>query len=434
MTTQENFSAGTLDPTFGNNGVVTIDMPGTDIRRLGSIKTVGTGLALKTYFAGWLNVPYTYVMGRLNHDGTPDKAFGNDGLITGLFAGLPGSVLSMTIQPDGKIVLFGNIYGAGYPCFARFHNDGTLDTEFGTDGYTVLEIELAPPAPASADDIEPVSSDSNVSPSGIEILPDGKILAYKHYSFGVGAGSLGLIIRLNAQGFLDTEFNQIGYIGVAHPDYPGLATVLNNIMVQADGKYLGCGAVGDYINPASGMFVRFDSEGNLDTSFGPDGNGFVLVKDPASVHGLGITSMVQQPNQRILGIGKTSGSRLMGLLTSIEPDGTPNIQFNSGQPLFTDLEEGKATTLWNGAAIQKDGKIVVVGGINVTNGEGDIVVARFIDEKFDPAFNNGVGWVRTHLESGTESATGVALQDDGKILISAYTASLAKALVLRYLP
>lgn len=436
MTTQERLNAGQLDPTFGNNGIVTIDLP-DGMSRFPSIVTFGTGAALKIYFAGWLvtTTPYTYVVGRLNRDGTPDKAFGNDGLITGLFAGQSAVVRSMAIQPDGKIVLLGETnHIPGYPCFARFDSDGTLDKSFGTDGYTVLEIELAPPAPASARDVKPLASNSDTSPFGVEILPDGKILASKNYVFGIGGPALGLIIRLNAQGFLDTEFNQIGYIGVIHPDYLHHSTGLSNIMVQADGKYLGCGAVSDNINPVAGMFVRYDTKGNLDTSFGTKGNGFVLIKDPASIHGIGIKSMVQQPNQRILGVGNTSSRpREMGMMTSIEPDGTPNIQFNRGQPLFTDLEEGEATTLWNGAAIQKDGKIVVVGDIGVANGEVDIVVARFIDEKFDPAFNNGMGWVRTHLESGTESATGVVVQDDGKILVSAYTASLSKAVVLRYL-
>jgi uncharacterized delta-60 repeat protein len=433
MTTQESFNAGQLDPTFGNNGIVTIDLP-NGMSRFPSIVTFGTGAALKIYFAGWLvtTTPYTYVVGRLNRDGTPDKAFGNDGLITGLFAGQSAVVRSMAIQPDGKIILFAEQnYGASFPCFARFDSDGTLDKSFGTDGYTVLEIELAPPAPASALDAKAPSSNSGASPFGVEILPDGKILAFKHYTFGgTGGGSIGLIIRLNAEGLLDTDFNQIGYIGVIHPDYLHTATVLSDIMVQADGKYLGCGAVGNYVDPASAMFVRYDTEGNLDTSFGTKGNGFVTIEAPASTEGIGVQRMVQQPNQRILGIGRTDSA--MGLMTSIEPDGTPNIQFNRGVPLITSLQDN-AVTDWTGGAIQKDGKIVVAGTVGTVNGEADIVVARFIDEKFDPAFNNGMGWVSTHVEDGTESATGVALQDDGKILISAYTDSLGKALVLRYL-
>jgi uncharacterized delta-60 repeat protein len=439
MTIQENSSAGMLDPTFGNNGVVTIDLPGNGAKRLAGITTFGSGQDLKIYFAGFIMSGRTrYVLGRLNQDGTPDKTFGNDGLVDGLFAGLSAVLKSFAIRPDGKIVLFGLEDSINsYPCFARFNNDGTLDTEFGTDGYAVIEIELALPAVASASahDRKPLTRDGNMSPSGVEILPDGKILAFNNYNFGTGVPSLGVIIRLNAQGALDTEFNQIGYIRVVHPDYVQHATSVSNIMVQADGKYLGCGAVGDFINRVAGMFVRFDPDGNPDTSFGENGDGFVLVKDPDSIHSMGIKHMVQQPNQRILGIGNTHWDpREMGVMTSLEPDGTPNIQFNAGRPLFTDLvDEDVATTMWTGGALQKDGKIVIIGDIGVVSGEVDIVVARFIDAKFDPDFNNGQGWVRTHLESGTESATGVVLQDDGKILISAYTASLTKTLILRYL-
>lgn len=56
---------------------------------------------------------------------------------------------------------------------------------------------------------------------------------------------------------------------------------------------------------------------------------------------------------------------------------------------------------------------------------------RTIDGKLDPTFNDGQGWVTTHLESGVEVATGVALQDDGKILICAGMPNQTGAL-LRY--
>jgi hypothetical protein len=439
MNTRPHASAGTLDQEFGNHGIVSISVPGYPSPL---ITSVGIGPDQKTYFAGTseggTEPRVIYFVGRLHDDGTLDTTFGTAGLITGH---VPGAfilyVYSFAFQPDASLVLLGGALGIKpneVPFLARYDADGKLDTSFGSDGLCLVPIDLAPPAGAISSAAKPLDAQNNRGTSAasanaagaqsVVILPDGKILTSLSYLFNLQQGH-GLIIRLTRDGSLDPEFNQIGYISVIHPDYMHHHTVLRNIMVQADGKYLGCGNVtgGEY--PSALMFVRYDTTGLPDTSFGGK-NGFVTIAvAPTSW----VDQMLQLPNQRILGVGHSLSHTTKGLMISIEHDGSPNIQFNKGEVFYTEFEPNPLTT-WGGAALQKNGRIVAVGGVGEANAEVDILVARFIDAQFDPDFNDGKGWVRTRLARGMQYATGLTLQEDGKIVVCAEAPG--QAVILRY--
>ena len=78
-----------------------------------------------------------YTIARFNSDGTLDTTFGNNG-IASISTGVWDSTLSkLLVQPDGDIVLVG-IAGYGYDLeLARFLPNGQVDTSFGSQqGYT----------------------------------------------------------------------------------------------------------------------------------------------------------------------------------------------------------------------------------------------------------------------------------------------------------
>ncbi|KII35395.1 hypothetical protein [Pseudomonas fluorescens] len=424
-------NAGKLDLEFGTDGIEIIQSKYSSI----DITGIQIGADKKIYVAG--TVESAFVLGRCHADGTLDTGYGDAGFVDWAYDGfhmVGAGVSSFAFRPDGKVVVQCAVLGsAGQQgaAFSRIDVNGKIDVGFGNDGHFVPDIVLSPPA-SQQPPIEPNESRRNglVQAHGqatlacpLQLLPDGKILASVNYFFSFGT-SQGLLIRLEEKGHLDTSFNQIGYITVSHPDYLLNATILKSIMVQADGKYLGCGWVHDSSSPASAMFVRFDTNGKEDPKFGE--NGFVTVSGKGL--DLLVQFMVQQPNQRILGVGDTLGDK--AFMISIEPDGTPNIQFNGGKPFDIDLEPGALTSFFGGA-IQKNGRIVVAGGLGHANSQVDIVVARFIDALFDGDFNEGKGWVRTHVQDGVEYATGLTLQEDGKILICAKLPNNQSAL-LRY--
>lgn len=428
---------GTLDLEFGNNGIASITLPNYLNPSVLGVSIIGTGADRKIYFFGRCQKKDSdniysfnaYLLGRLNSDGTPDSTFGDAGVVIGRF---PGDSLTkveaMDVQADGKIVLYGvSSFIFPFPVFARYHADGTLDTTFGNQGYA--EPEIYPDPPAVQQPIEASSNEStalyprDIAQVDVKVLPDGKIVACTTYEFPFSGGqSAGMIIRLNEDGSLDIDFNQLGYALVFHPEYPehvGGSTSASAFLVQADGKYVVSGvAVNRQLPEFWTLFARLDNIGNPDLQFGT--NGYVLFpyEDDLAV-GYNIWHLVSQPNQRILGVGGTHQSALM---ISLEPSGEPNIQFNAGKPLLTTLDPDKST-VWLGSAIQSNGRIVVVGGVGETWGDYDLVVARYIDAQPDPTFNGGQGWVRMSSKYGEYFATGVALQDDGKIVVSARTAN-----------
>jgi uncharacterized delta-60 repeat protein len=73
---------------------------------------------------------YDFCIARFNSDGTLDTTFGSNGIVIQPIGSRDDFGISLAIQPDGKILL-GGYCGYNF-CIARFSSNGTLDTSFGT--------------------------------------------------------------------------------------------------------------------------------------------------------------------------------------------------------------------------------------------------------------------------------------------------------------
>ncbi|MEU6371983.1 calcium-binding protein [Streptomyces sp. NPDC046909] len=103
-------------------------------------------------------------------------------------------------------------------------------------------------------------------------------------------------------------------------------------------------------------------------------------------------------------------------------DGSLDTAFGAGGEARLDMDGGEDVA--EGVALQNDGKIVVVGRHQETEDEFAgccwLTVSRFnADGSVDTSFGGGDGWVSPGLAGGAEDAAGVAVQDDGKILAGA---------------
>lgn len=187
--------------------------------------------------------------------GDLDSSFGTSGIV---ITTIPDATLNeatdIIVQPDGKMVVsaFAN-GGSGFDVvLARYNPNGTLDTSFSGDGIATTpfgnEFELA---------------------RAIARQPDGKILAAGR----VGASpSRFLVLRYNADGTLDTTFDDDGIVAT---------TVLQNadaqsIAIQSDGKIVVAGNAVNSSNEDFFAVVRYNSDGSFDNSFNGTGsaNGF----------------------------------------------------------------------------------------------------------------------------------------------------------------
>ncbi len=233
----------------------------------------------------------------------------------------------------------------------------------------------------------------------------------------------------SSNGSLDVTFGTGGIVttDVGGGNNPGQA-----VAIQADGKivvggYSRIGANDDF------TVARYNPNGTLDTSF--DGDGIVTTPvGPGDDQGLTIGV---QPDGKIILAGQSSN----GTNTDIAA-----VRYNSNGSLDTSFDgDGIVTTpvasgfeLVRSIAFQIDGKIVVAGQtFNLVN--NDIVVVRYnsdgsLDSTFDGNSGIGNGIVTTAVGSGNDLGYGVAIQNDGRIVVAGYyfSGTTNDAVLLRY--
>ena len=275
---------GDLDPSFGNNGTVLTDY-GADILSATSLLPDGKILAV-----GWsqIGISRYLLLTKYLPNGDLDTAFGVDGIVATYLHDSPTIVFPFVVQNDGKIlvafrgtaglltfhrymangmldptfgtngvveaniassVLYGSIamkengtivafmgLGGSNVILAQFLSDGSLDTSFGTNGITNVDIPIVIPINVLLD------QDENILISGND------------FGFEIGAYFLA---RYDSNGILDTTF---GANGITTLSFESHAMTL-----QSDGKILVTGDTYWYSGPVDFVVVRFRN-GNLGTS------------------------------------------------------------------------------------------------------------------------------------------------------------------------
>src|SRR5262245_39694853 len=139
-------SPGSLDPAFGQGGLVVADMGGTDdagravvIDPAGSITVVGEARQDDQHLR-------SFALARYTADGTLDPSFGDGGGVYTEFGEFQGSgAWAAALQPDGGLVVagFGRHPEKFHDTFAvaRYLPDGSLDPSFGDEGRVLTAIE-----------------------------------------------------------------------------------------------------------------------------------------------------------------------------------------------------------------------------------------------------------------------------------------------------
>ncbi|MEZ5908176.1 MAG: tandem-95 repeat protein [Hyphomicrobiaceae bacterium] len=242
-------SDGSLDTSFGGDGIVTTTITGAGDHGFAiSIQPDGRILVAGGAFDG---SSYNLTVSRYDTDGSVDASFAG-GIVTVPLSAAEDIGNAILVQPDGKVVVAGyGQNGSGDNEFAvvRLNTDGTLDTTFGGDG---IVTELVGGAGGEA--------------YGVALQPDGKlILAGRTFN---GSNSDVAVMRLNADGTLDTSFG--GGDGVfTLPVGTGNDQALD-ILVQPDGRLVitGEARVGSSNDI---VLVRLNADGTLDSTFDPVG-------------------------------------------------------------------------------------------------------------------------------------------------------------------
>lgn len=213
------------------------------------------------------------------------------------------------------------------------------------------------------------------------VQADGKIVLVGDFTFANGQGR-NRIVRVNADGSLDTTFN-------ARAD----ATVYT-VYLQADGKILIGGSFTNVNGVARGRIARLNADGSLDTSF-----------DTSTGAASGIIyNAMQLAGGKVVVSGSftTINGTALNRIARLNADGTLDSTFTPGTA---------ASGVVYDFDVQADGKLVIGGSFTTYNDTASARIARLnTDGTLDTTYSVGTGASSTVYD--------IDLQTDGKAVIS----------------
>jgi uncharacterized delta-60 repeat protein len=239
---------GTLDTTFGINGVTPAVNGNGTLAYQSAIKVIGFQNDGKIVCSGDFNsvnnTNNNFFTVRYNPNGTLDTTFGINGLAQTVTSTGYDFANNQIIQPDGKILTIGT--GEGIT-LVRLNTDGSLDNTFNPNAIEPGIVNN--------------TFDGYNTRRGFSLLlqPNGKIVVVGNF---IGS----TIGRLNPDGSLDTTFNDIGYTKSSYTEISNLGDVYHTLLQLPDGKFLVIGEayfVEDNLSFTYTTVSRYNSDLNL---------------------------------------------------------------------------------------------------------------------------------------------------------------------------
>jgi len=303
--------------------------------------------------------------------------------------------------------------GAAASMLALFANvqtmkaaDGDLDPTFGVGGKVMTDF-----------------NHSTDWANAVAIQPDGKFVVvgttYKQNDFSDEDFA---VARYNTDGTLDSSF---GSGGKVHTDFPGLAAVPSSVLLQPDAKILVVGGAYPLFTFLGNIeMVRYNSNGNLDRSFGD--NGIVTTVLDAGSYA---NAVVQQSDGKIIVAGTLFVDVVIGdqsdtdfVLVRYNRNGSLDTTFGNGGVVSTDFF-GKEDDAFS-VLLQPDGKIVAVGSANDPASYYDFAAVRYLNNgTIDETFGTS-GTVTTDFgDQNFDRARSAVLLPNGKIIAAGFAIS-----------
>lgn len=295
-------SSGALDNSFGNSGkIVLAPSTGRDFGNNVVLQSDG-----KILIAGTEDYS-KYVLLRYNSDGTPDNSFGTNGMVSSSYdpnLTAQSEGIGIAIQPDGKILISGGLWGANPSIgVSRYNTDGTIDVNFGYQGRVIL---TSPNSPA---DPEMWGGED------IVVASNGKI----YLPGAINGGSIAkqpVIICLDASGQIDNSFGTLGYAKASGINF---YEVTPHLAIEADGKILAGGSI-QANNSDSLLILRFNTNGTQVNTFGKNGRltigrsskaftmNDMLLQSDGKILAAGFDHYMNHKTNMVMRIGKTGAT------------------------------------------------------------------------------------------------------------------------------
>ena len=295
---------------------------------------------------------------RYTTNGSLDSTFNGSG-VTGTNFGSTREYLSaIALQSNGEIVAGGTIWGSesSYAelAFARFNENGLIDSSFGVNGQA---LDLM-----GSNDYEYLYF--------LTIAANGQIFS-GGYTLSDNIGYFTLL-RLDPNGSLDSSFASAGNLLYF---YPGNSIGYLSAMVQNDGKIVVNGTTSEAGIP--NFLARFNSDGSSDLTYGSNGT--------ATTNGY---AAVMQTDQKVVEsnytLNDTTGEAEI-IMSRYNSDG--NLDMTYGTNGVVQGFPGVWTS--NAMGIQTDNKVVVGGYVASDFGESMALIRYNTDGTPDATFGTG---------------------------------------------
>lgn len=307
--------------------------------------------------------------------GSLDSSFGSSGkVLTSIGANdFPYAAL---LQPNGDIVVSASS-GAGFQALRCLPN-GSLDQTFGSGGIA------QGPAAAHNGNVLAIQGDGRILVVGSQVTLTGSNFA---------------ISRLNGNGTVDTSFGNGGTVTTEFFAQPnGSQESVSALLVQADGKILAGGAVGNGSGYRGTPFftglARYENNGALDPTFGSGG---IVIATAVR----GATALAEDASGNIFDLNTS-------VIAEFSPNGTHDASVTPA-PL-TVRSQGGAN------AFLADGRFLFAQSI-VHRGDSDVQAVRYTATgSLHPTFNNPP--VDYTSAEARDYASSIALQPNGQAVLA----------------
>ena len=295
---------GSIDSSYGVDGRLYVKKANFGVS---TILSAGIDSLYRFFFVGKIPSPngssfFRLRVVRYKVTAQVDSTFGINGMADIPFDNLvlAGINYPVAAYRDGRLLISCLLYeGISESCgLVRLKNNGTLDSSFATNGKLYL-----PP------------STGLTTFYTLDIQPDEKILFTRQFN------SLLRLFRYNANGTIDSSFNQTGVVPI---DFPATFNSVLAIRVFSNNKILlsaGSGA-GYYL-------YRFKPDGIRDSSFG--GIGYVPYNYGFKTYA---RDFAEQPNGKILAAGVIQDNQqpipnINTMITRTNVDGSIDSSFDN---------------------------------------------------------------------------------------------------------
>lgn len=352
---------------------------------------------------------------------------------------------SLAIQSDGKILFCGRNFDLDSIVVMRLLSDGSFDTAtFGSgNGYVTTPVTY----------FNTTTDTYNIAePQSILVQSDGKIVVSGYVYYNASANySVYALVRYNPDGTYDGTFGNNG--AIAHHINTLCYEFANSMVIQSGGKIV-VGGGSDFGTDRHFSAARFNSDGSVDTTFGPNNNGSIILPhfstSPVNSYDEARTIKIQTDGKLVL-----SGYSYDFInpdyyyyigITRLSSNGIVDGSYGTNGYVRTSPNPPSFRAIVTSMVLQPNNKVIICGWYGSGSGfstTSTILLARYnIDGTLDPLFGvNNDGYITTQLISPPESALSgaVSLQTDGKIVVAGYTRILTDSpgiysiLVARYL-